>query len=86
MPPVFLYLRAMKTTIELPDEVVRRAKIAAAERRTTLRELVLQGLEQVLDGNSVSARERAGKLFAEMDQLPEFSATDRLSRTDAHAR
>jgi len=84
--PVLLYLRFMKTTIELPDEVVRRAKIAAAERRTTLRALVLQGLEQVLVENPVSARERAGKLFAEMDQLPEFSASDRLSRSEAHAR
>jgi hypothetical protein len=32
----------MKTTIELPDAVVNRAKVLAAERRTTLRELVLQ--------------------------------------------
>jgi hypothetical protein len=76
----------MKTTIELPDAVVRRAKIAAAERKTTLRELVLQGLEHVLAGNQLSAKERASRLFAEMDKLPEFSASERLSRSDTHAR
>jgi hypothetical protein len=76
----------MKTTIELPDEVVRRAKMLAAERRTTLRDLVLQGLEHVLTEKRVTARERAKSLFAEMDKLPEFSAGDRLSRSDAHAR
>ena len=32
----------MKTTIELPDVIVRQVKILAAERRVTLRELVLQ--------------------------------------------
>ena len=76
----------MKTTIELPDAVVNRAKILAAERRTTLRELVLQGLEHVLSEKRVSARERAQSLFEEMDTLPEFSPRDRLSRSDAHAR
>ena len=34
----------MKTTIDLPEELLHRAKVAAAERRTTLKELVLQGL------------------------------------------
>ena len=35
----------MKTTIDLPDEILVKAKMVAAERRTTLRELVLQGLK-----------------------------------------
>ena len=76
----------MKTTLELPDEMVRKAKILAAERKTTLRELVLQGLEHVLDGNQVSARDRAKKLFSQMDKLPVFAASDRMNREDTHAR
>ncbi len=76
----------MKTTIELPDEIVRQAKIVAAERQTTLRGLVLQGLEHVLAEKQVAAKDRAKRLFAEMDRLPVFAAADRLSRTDAHAR
>ena len=76
----------MKTTIELPDAIVHRAKVLAAERRVTLRELVLQGLEQVLGEKQATARTRARKLFAEMDRLPEFSAKNRLSRLEANAR
>jgi hypothetical protein len=76
----------MKTTIEIPDAIVQQAKIFAAERRTTLRSLVLQGLEHVLAEKQVKPGERARRLFAEMDQLPAFAAQNRLSRTDANAR
>lgn len=38
-------LLTVKTTIDLPDDLLQRAKIAAAQRRTTLKELVVQGLE-----------------------------------------
>lgn len=38
----------MKTTIDIPDELLHRAKIAAAQRRTTLKELVEAGLDLVL--------------------------------------
>jgi hypothetical protein len=34
----------------------------------------------------VTARDRAKQLFAEMDNLPEFSAQDRLNRSEANAR
>ena len=37
----------MKTTIDLPDEILHQAKIIAAQRKTTLKELVLQGLLHV---------------------------------------
>ena len=86
LKPVELYLQVMKTTIELPDAIVHQAKVIAAERRTTLRELVLQGLEHVLAEKQTKARDRAKKLFAEMDRLPEFAAKNRLSRSEANAR
>jgi hypothetical protein len=38
----------MKTTIELPDDLVIEVKKAAAERRTTIRELVERGLRREL--------------------------------------
>ncbi len=38
----------MKTTIDLPDGIFARTKIAAARRRTTIRNLVIEGLEAVL--------------------------------------
>lgn len=38
----------MKTTIDLPDHLLHRAKIVAAQRQTTLKELVHAGLDWVL--------------------------------------
>ncbi|MFN6045664.1 MAG: hypothetical protein ACK49I_09365 [Verrucomicrobiota bacterium] len=76
----------MKTTIEIPDAIVHRAKVVAAERRTTLRELVVQGLEHMLTEKQLKPRERAKLLFAEMDRLPKFAAKNRLSRSEANAR
>lgn len=45
----------MKTTIDLPDDLLHRAKILAAERRTTLKELVVNGLNYVLREESQTA-------------------------------
>ena len=38
----------VKTTIELPDAIWERTKVAAARRRTSMKNLVIQGLEMVL--------------------------------------
>ncbi|TNU73668.1 hypothetical protein FH969_10065 [Miniimonas arenae] len=39
----------MKTTIDIPDELARRARAVAHEHRTTLRELVISGVTAELD-------------------------------------
>ena len=38
----------MKTTVELPDSLLREAKRAASRERTTVRALIEQGLRTVL--------------------------------------
>ena len=38
----------MKTTIDLPEQLLERTKIAAARRRTTIKNLIIEGLEKVL--------------------------------------
>jgi predicted transcriptional regulator len=76
----------MKTTIELPDALARKAKLLAADRQTTLRALVVQGLEHVLAEKQVTAKDRAKKLFAAMDRAPGITAGKRLSRDEANAR
>ncbi|MDF9834087.1 hypothetical protein M2103_002324 [Ereboglobus sp. PH5-5] len=38
----------MKTTIDLPDDLFEQTKIAAVKRRTTIKDIVIQGLEHVL--------------------------------------
>lgn len=49
----------MRTTFDLPDELVKRAKIAAIERGMTLRDLVAGGLQQALEGKRSAPRRRA---------------------------
>jgi hypothetical protein len=51
----------MKTTIDLPDDLLLRAKIAAAQRKTTLRALVVTGLEAVTSGTSNDTKEKERK-------------------------
>lgn len=38
----------MKTTIDIADDLLHRAKIVAAQRKTTLKELVQTGLDWVM--------------------------------------
>jgi hypothetical protein len=38
----------MKTTVDLPDPILERVKIAAATRKTTIKNLIIEGLETVL--------------------------------------
>ncbi|MDJ0952636.1 MAG: DUF2191 domain-containing protein [Acidimicrobiia bacterium] len=39
----------MKTTVEIADELLKRAKQAALDRETTLRDLIERGLRRELD-------------------------------------
>ena len=38
----------MKTTVDLPESILERTKIAAARRRTSIKNLIIEGLEVVL--------------------------------------
>lgn len=49
----------MKTTIDLPDELLIQAKKRAAESRTTLREIFERGLRRELNGGR--GRERRAR-------------------------
>lgn len=48
----------VKTTVEIADELMDRAKALAARRQTTLRALIEQGLRQVLKDQGKSAEFR----------------------------
>ena len=45
----------MKTTLEIPDPVFRRAKAKAAERGQALRQFVTEALQEKLSGRSLRA-------------------------------
>lgn len=53
----------MRTTFDLPDELMKRAKIAAVKRGSTLRDLVAEALRRLLADQGPPRRRR-------MDQAP----------------
>jgi len=48
----------MRTTFDLPDDLMKRAKIAAVKRGSTLRDLVAEGLRRVLTDEATPKRKR----------------------------
>ncbi len=50
----------MRTSIDIPDELFKKAKITAAEQGMTLRQLVLQGLQKRI--NEVNIKPDADRL------------------------
>lgn len=73
----------MRTTIDIPDETYRAIKILAAERGTTVRELVLEGMELARLHRSTPAKKfevpvirskRPGTLDLTNEQIDELTA------------
>ena len=65
----------MKTTIDIPEPLYRQAKIRAVEQSTTLKEILLRGLERELrnaDGGDECSARRV-PYFARRKFLPEFA-------------
>ncbi len=47
----------MRTTLDLPDDLMQQAKIAAVQRRSTLRDLVANALRRELAAATPGARQ-----------------------------
>ena len=79
----------MKTTIEMPDELFRRAKTTAVARGQTLKQLVTDALERELAEPVTvqeSTEERAAKVAAfvrELEALAEEVSAEWKSDLDA---
>ena len=56
----------MRTTVDLPDELFRRAKAAAALRGRKLKDLVEEGLRRVLESPEEPAEKRRPKTLFEL--------------------
>lgn len=80
----------MKTTIDFPSDLLHRAKVIAAQRRTTLRELMIQGLEAVTSETDSAAEETRRKArIQELLQAMKASNTEPmqpLTREEIHDR
>ncbi|CAN5767998.1 hypothetical protein BH11VER1_BH11VER1_39690 [soil metagenome] len=66
----------MKTTIDIPDELYKKAKIRAIERGLTLKQVVLTSLERELEVSS-SLQEAPASYWANRQFLPEFEAAQK---------
>ncbi len=51
----------MKTTVDIPDDLLIQAKKRAAETRTSLRTLIARGLRRELSAGGRKPRTRSGK-------------------------
>jgi uncharacterized protein YdaU (DUF1376 family) len=84
--PVSLhYCGNMKNiTVSVDDETYRRARIAAAQRDTSVSALVKQFLTEIAgetEGERLKREERAIR-----ESITDFTAGDRLSRDEVHRR
>jgi hypothetical protein len=68
----------MKTTLEIPDAIFRRAKIVAAERGIPFRALVSEALSDKLRSQSVKHTKPWMKTFGRLRHL--HKETERINR------
>ncbi|MCF7674486.1 MAG: hypothetical protein K9N23_07800 [Akkermansiaceae bacterium] len=80
----------MKTTIDFPDEILHRAKVVAAQRKTTLRELVISGLAHSLEApprqEEFQRHEHAARLIAALSKGRNTQPIGPLNRDELHDR
>ena len=85
-PQKMRYCETVKNiTVSVPDNVYRNARVAAAQRDTSLSALVVSYLEQL--SGRMDEFARLETLQREVQaELGQFRAADRLSRDEIHDR
>ena len=68
----------MKTTLEIPDSIFRRAKSVAAERGIPLREFVTEGVKEKLATNAKTGSKPWVRLMGRLRHL--HNETERINR------
>jgi predicted transcriptional regulator len=79
----------MKTTIDFPDELLHRVKVIAAERRTTLKDLMVQALRHITEPPPEVVDKERKETFRRLLREMKASNTEPmnpLARNDAHDR
>ena len=72
-------------TVSLDDEIYRRARMAAAERATSVSALVKRFLTDLGSGESETERLKREER-ALRERITRFRASDRMSRDELHDR
>jgi hypothetical protein len=74
----------MKTTIDLPEDVLKKGKIAAAKRGTSFKQLVIEGLESVLKKDETTFD--ATDALARLRKGYELGGKSPMTREEIHVR
>jgi hypothetical protein len=76
----------VKTTIDLPEEVLQRAKITAIQRKTTLKDLICQSLIREIEspqaGSTDAESQRKKRASALLDSLDAIRIVTPIGRFD----
>ena len=72
-------------TVSVPDDVYRRARVAAAQRDTSVSSLVVAFLEQ-LSGWAEEFTRLEALQHEVQAEIVQFRASDRLTRDEVHDR
>ena len=72
-------------TVSVPEDVYRRARVAAAERDTSVSALVAGYLQQVAAGES-GAEARRRRMLEIRESMSHYEVGRRANRDDLHAR
>ena len=79
----------MRTTLEIPDYIFKKAKLQAVQEGVTLKDVVTRALERELTPGSSSAalrKARAGRLFKMLDKARNTRPVGRLNRKEIYDR
>jgi hypothetical protein len=90
----FMGMRAMKTTVEIPDELFREAKATAARNGSKLKDLVVEGLRFVLGKTKTEKRHlrspmitgKPGAAILTAARVSEIEANEAREEVSCHAR
>ena len=81
---------SMKTTIDLPDELLHRAKITAAKRKTTIKALVVSGLEYATRNDTPNSeaerKERSARLLEALSSVSITEPIGKFNRDEIYDR
>ncbi len=72
-------------TLSVPDDIYRRARLAAARQDTSVSAMVAEILHEIATGRSRHTR-RSTAIDAAFEAVTDFNATDRLTRDQVNDR
>jgi len=79
----------MRTTLDIPDEVFKSAKLKAVQEGMAFKDLVTRALKRDLAASTIDVnarRQRADRLFAALNQARNAQPVGRLNRDELHDR